>query len=326
MRPNVTQRLLFTLALLPLVHGLALAGVECIDTYLPAQPLGFMRVLLILCASLWVIGVLAAWRSLVLWTFGRAALTALITAVPFAQVIIFRPLWTHSGCIVSIDDDILQFAQHEFGAGAWVWLAIWVWWGWERRAMNRRTDTAAGLEARHPPTRRLTGTARRLLATIGHVPICFAVAIITQDALDTFTTLANPTRSALAYGVAAVCSVLLMELVWRQEPASQARGLGVHVGLPLVLMGVPIGIVALWLDQLGRPFDTLVGVGPVVGWGAWLGVAPIFWRLGPVGLEARGEGPKCLDCGYPLTGLCGTRCPECGHEPTLDELWRSKAV
>ena len=39
----------------------------------------------------------------------------------------------------------------------------------------------------------------------------------------------------------------------------------------------------------------------------------------------RGEGasaPRCLKCGYLLIGLRSTRCPECGDEPTLDELWR----
>ena len=36
--------------------------------------------------------------------------------------------------------------------------------------------------------------------------------------------------------------------------------------------------------------------------------------------------PRCLKYGYPLIGLRATRCPECGDEPTLDQLWTATAA
>lgn len=35
--------------------------------------------------------------------------------------------------------------------------------------------------------------------------------------------------------------------------------------------------------------------------------------------------PRCLKCGYNLSGLTHCRCPECGSEFRLEELWQ-KAI
>jgi hypothetical protein len=35
--------------------------------------------------------------------------------------------------------------------------------------------------------------------------------------------------------------------------------------------------------------------------------------------------PRCLNCGYNLSGLTHCRCPECGSEFRLEELWQ-KAI
>lgn len=36
---------------------------------------------------------------------------------------------------------------------------------------------------------------------------------------------------------------------------------------------------------------------------------------------ARGAPPRCPACGYNLSGLSQSRCPECGREYTLEQLW-----
>jgi ssDNA-binding Zn-finger/Zn-ribbon topoisomerase 1 len=38
--------------------------------------------------------------------------------------------------------------------------------------------------------------------------------------------------------------------------------------------------------------------------------------------RAREKAPTCPNCGYNLSGLRQCRCPECGKEYALDELWR----
>ncbi|GMU37901.1 MAG: hypothetical protein KJ057_11905 [Phycisphaerae bacterium] len=49
----------------------------------------------------------------------------------------------------------------------------------------------------------------------------------------------------------------------------------------------------------------------------------LVWRKGYMKgwREARGAPPACPACGYELTGLKACRCPECGREFTLEQLW-----
>jgi len=42
--------------------------------------------------------------------------------------------------------------------------------------------------------------------------------------------------------------------------------------------------------------------------------------------RAREAPPTCPKCGYNLSGLTQSRCPECGSEFRLDELWRTPVV
>ena len=71
-------------------------------------------------------------------------------------------------------------------------------------------------------------------------------------------------------------------------------GLGTG-GLAMVLL--------VWLSLAGLSLGG--GVGGWVGW-HWAGLAVVR--------ENPGAGvPTCQACGYNLTGLLSTRCPECGH-------------
>ena len=49
----------------------------------------------------------------------------------------------------------------------------------------------------------------------------------------------------------------------------------------------------------------------------------LVWRNGYVKgwRRAKSEPPKCLQCGYNLSGLTHCRCPECGKEYRLEQLW-----
>ena len=50
----------------------------------------------------------------------------------------------------------------------------------------------------------------------------------------------------------------------------------------------------------------------------------LVWRDGYVRgwRAAREKPPACPHCGYNLSGLTHCRCPECGTEYRLDQLWR----
>ncbi len=58
-----------------------------------------------------------------------------------------------------------------------------------------------------------------------------------------------------------------------------------------------------------------------------LGVA-LLWRNGYVRgwRAARSNPPLCPTCKYDLSGLPHCRCPECGTEHRLDELWRKAVI
>ena len=63
---------------------------------------------------------------------------------------------------------------------------------------------------------------------------------------------------------------------------------------------------------------------------AWLIATVFLWR--ETALERRSRlaaSPQrtvsCPTCGYNLTGLTATRCPECGKQSTLDELFAAQA-
>ena len=57
--------------------------------------------------------------------------------------------------------------------------------------------------------------------------------------------------------------------------------------------------------------------------GLTLFVVFLVWRNGYVRgwRRARQAAPRCPKCGYNLSGLTHCRCPECGVEYRLEELW-----
>ena len=59
--------------------------------------------------------------------------------------------------------------------------------------------------------------------------------------------------------------------------------------------------------------------------GLTLFAAFLLWRDGyrRGWRSAREMPPTCPKCGYNLSGLTQCRCPECGTEYRLDELWRT---
>ena len=62
--------------------------------------------------------------------------------------------------------------------------------------------------------------------------------------------------------------------------------------------------------------------------GLTLFVVFLIWRHGYARgwRQARGEAPMCPQCGYNLSGLTQCRCPECGTEYRLEELWRTAVL
>jgi hypothetical protein len=73
---------------------------------------------------------------------------------------------------------------------------------------------------------------------------------------------------------------------------------------------IPIGVGVLVLLTIGVTVLALV-------WFVWRFGYAAGWRT------ARQAAPQCPRCGYSFVGLTQCRCPECGTEFSLDEIWRT---
>lgn len=257
-------------------------------------------------AALSVLSALLIWRSFVVWTMGRKTLTGTLALVPFIQVAIAQPMW-NSGCG---GDTVLCLAQEQVSIGAWVWLTVWVWWGLE---------TA---HAEHTGRRRriMPANARCLIAAIGSIPFVFGVFWISYTAFNDYLTNPHPDEGVLAYAAAAVVAIPLWIIIWRRRVAWTPRVMIWTLASAVGLMVLPI-LVLLVLPSGEEPWQEFVTL-PVIGWGLWMALTGCLWPY-KLDIDVRPPSPFCLACGYALTGLTHTRCPECGDERTLDDLWNA---
>lgn len=255
------------------------------------------------------------WRRLVIWTLGRGCMTAVVALVPFAQVLYPYPLWSNPGCMA---DDILRMGQHSLDAGLWVWLTVWVWWGWEKRTMSAKTDA--------PGSRLIIGDVhRRILCSVGYVPMMVGVFVVIAMAVDKlFPGMRNPNiNTTVSYALAALPGVAIWIILWNRGSTLPIPWWS-PLGKALICIALPIVVVGL-RELSVLPFEELY-VLPLIGWGAWMIWTANTWVVQSSDGAAESSSPQCLRCGYLLSGLKWTRCPECGDEPTLDELWNARVA
>jgi len=111
---------------------------------------------------------------------------------------------------------------------------------------------------------------------------------------------------------------------WTPARASRTRtAAALAIGVAL-----PVGALT---GMLERDFGFFIAtvLAPLL----WLMATVLVWRETNAERSARlrrqnrrGDGPAvpCPTCGYDMTGLKGTRCPECGCEFTVDEILASQ--
>ena len=322
------RRFICALALLPIVPAASVVGMMAAQSngLLPlnlpplAAPLDELGLFQLLFSTMWVAATILVWRSLVLWTLGRKWLTALVSLIPFVQVVWAKPLWTMPGCRF-IADELLMVGQHQVSAGLWVWMVIWIWWGLERRASVKGNSR----------DRMVVWSSRflvlRLIASLGTIPVVFGIFMIAWVFFDDYTSLVSENAPVAGMWVAAMISIVLWISIWAGAVRWSPRVRSLTVLASLVLLALPLGILskqAAAASQAGGLAEVTIWCMPVIGWGVWMAWTIGTWPIKPVGRNAD-DGPKCLRCGYALRGLRATRCPECGDEPTLDELWGGPA-
>lgn len=118
----------------------------------------------------------------------------------------------------------------------------------------------------------------------------------------------------------AIVAVLLWFLIWRSTVV-WSWGVRLRTELAaIVFVGIAFG--ANYIPNGSDTLDALRYMLPTITWGGWMIATVLFWRYRETtttgGID---ENLRCPSCGYSLRGLYGTRCPECGSQPTLDELF-----
>jgi len=248
------------------------------------------------------------WRRFVRWSVGRSAASVSLLAVVLGHLILWQPMWD-AGCVT----DVLITAQQEavFSLVA-IGLAC-VWWSW----------AFARLET-HPRRQSMSAMAVRLVICSALIPLAPAVFWIAGSACDEFDIRGPFADYRNAVLPAALTVWLVLVLAWRTAVTWTARRVTLTLGLFAVTVAMPI--VSPWLPSpTGNsdfwPVVLTLGAGPVL----LAGIA-LFWRddRAPRGTpgDAVEQRLKCPACGYLMTGLHEARCPECGQQYTLDELYR----
>lgn len=319
--PINLRRLAWALALVPMVPALSGIIMQGVGSAFSAAWFDELRIWNAATAALAIVGALLIFRTAVVWTLGRGVLAAIINLVPFVQVAFNQPLWKPSACGM---DSWLIVAQGQLGVAFWVWLGVWTWWVWEKRTSGRATAAGSDRVRRIP----MTSAERRIAACLGVIPFSFAVFFIASVACEDLTG-----RSDWSYVVGYFTAALMMtaawQFLWRGCVAWSRRVVKLTVALWCALLAAPIGLIALALGlavMSGSAWmEAAIWLTPVVGWGLWMGGTMLLWPLKASALGLDPPAPRCLACGYDLTGLYATRCPECGSQPTLDELWNQRS-
>ncbi len=255
------------------------------------------------------------WRRFVTWTVRRVAGTGGATALVLTHVLIWQPLW-EAGCGA---EDVLRLGQSCVMGGLWMVAAAYVWWGIAEAVTYARRVTM-------PPY------AVRLIYGMALIPFIAGLFLIVGIAVDDLAPASfqvpGLARDRLPIFVAnLVCGSVIVVwwwAVWRRAVRMTAEQF--RPSLALAAGYVLVAVLAVFPKYPGS-WEHLAITLPMLLTGLWLVVTT--WRWHPRTAESlRGLGDvkeklTCSACGYSLVGLREARCPECGRQSTLDELFEN---
>jgi hypothetical protein len=167
----------------------------------------------------------------------------------------------------------------------------------------------------------------RILLSVLMIPLLMLIYLITlMMAWSRFGLFSNRDLHFIVAGVVTwICAAIYWMLVWyRSVRWTNARVTHtIFAAVGALVVGWLAGLSVLWVDDEFGDFVASV-TAPLV----WLICTVLIWRESAEEraerLRSGGRTIVCPTCGYNLTGLTGTRCPECGTQLTLDELMASQ--
>lgn len=317
-----TRKFVYSIALIPIIPAVSYVFVTAVAPSTIAAPFDGIRWFQFAFSTLCVLGAIRIWRELVLWTLGRVWLTALISMIPFVQVAVNAPILSKSparGCsIMDCSGEVLRIGQHQIGIGVWIWATIWCWWGWEKRVeiVAHGTSIVKSLG--------ISTVAKRILLSVGTIPVVVGVFAIASIVLDRVFRPLNTIW--FSFAVTAAVQVPMWIAIWKWGIPWDRKTVRRTAILVFCCVVFPIGMKAsfdLTKNNTSTSIGEIVTCLVMIGWGLWMALSVWMWPGSAFEGGLAADALKCLKCGYLLTGLRATRCPECGNEPTLDELWNA---
>lgn len=116
-------------------------------------------------------------------------------------------------------------------------------------------------------------------------------------------------------------------LLWRKTVRWTGERIGMTLGAVLVVSVIGALLGAAAGNVIGDEFGYFIGTAtaPLL----WLVATVFIWRESAAERAARlvnagRDSVVCPTCGYNLTGLHEARCPECGSQFTLDQLFAAQ--
>lgn len=172
----------------------------------------------------------------------------------------------------------------------------------------------------------MTSLLARILLSIMLLPLATVVYLAVLLPLTfPLTRCTNEFAFTAATAVTAVFVAFYWLMLWRRSVqwTSRRSNLTVAASVGCLVAGAVAGFAAMTLVD-----DESFGVfcGGLVGIVLWLPVTVLLWRETPAERaerirESASDVLFCPRCGYNMTGLQLARCPECGAQFTLNELF-----
>lgn len=273
------------------------------------------------------ISMLSIWRHYVHWSGMRTSATASLTALMFAQVIIWKPIWSSTKCAT---EDVLRGGQSISLSGIWCLACSLIWWGGILLARSR-AKTSAQIAGR----KFMSKEAARLVLAGCMIPLIPGLWLFSMGTMDIFNIFSDDkTEMWLALELPFATAVVLWWLLWRRAVVWNTRVKIKTVALAILFLASAAWYYIPW----ARNHNATTGFEeflyhstqslPLWGMALWFGGTAIIWRSDKRSRVLTSAVPSskwvstCPSCSYDLTGLREVRCPECGWTSTIDDVVR----
>ena len=240
------------------------------------------------------------WRKYVRWRTGKIAGTGVTAVVVLVHLLAWQPV-----CSVGCMEDVLIGGQCLAMLGMGMGLAIWIWWG---RFWNR-------LEQTHQKGRlKMSPQTVRIIVGLALVPLVPGLWLVGS--------LCCPWRDIWAYVAFSTLMVsipmAIWVLLWRKHVSWTPERKWMVIGLTALVIVLP----TIFHFIASKNEEVFISAS-LIGLGLWVMLTARIWRKPADPIQEFGlpEVLRCGDCDYRMAGLHQARCPECGRQYTLDELF-----